>query len=362
MVRAFWYFMPAGSLLALALGVPAQEPFLESKASAPMSSAEVETIRLSRGKAHDEILKNHSQYDAPEIAGALEQPNFLIAIAKVTSVTPSSPYLRIDFEIQQFWRGNSDKTHIYAESRWRPEPPPGTSYRIVGPPPTALDRVEPKPGNLFLIGYDLHIYGDSGTKAYIPGAIDFSAPGLGQIFAEIQHFLSIDAAAGDSNVAPFVAALNDPVPWIRDATAHRMIDYIDNCRTSTTCGEAILARAGELLHSKDARARYEAIQWLERLALRARAQNSPSSPTNSALRDLLTSAISDPNVVIGDRAFDSLQEWDFYRNVGPGHCLEVIPELRRSAVWDYNEVNGRSIRSPLGSSMSCLQPVPATTQ
>ena len=88
-------------------------------------------------------------------------------------------------------------------------------------------------------------------------------PGQAETLAQIQHFLSIDNSADGLNFSPFRGgALNDPVPWIRDIAAQRLIGS-DNCQQSPPCGEALLARVRELLESKIACERYEALPWLE---------------------------------------------------------------------------------------------------
>ena len=365
MLRRFRHWLAVG-LLAFALPLPAQDtppPPLQSKVFEPMPAAEIEAIRQSRRKARDELFKNHSRYDPPGIASALEDPNFLIAIAKVTAVEQQdksvSRNLKVDLEIQQFWRGSSEKTSIYADSRWSPPQEGRYFFSTHGDRPTALDLAEPKPGNLYLIGYRL--LSDSGSKAYIPGAMDFSAPGQGQTLAEIQHYLTIDASAGDSNFAPFVAALDDPVPWIRDLALHRLANS-DACRAAPACGDAIISRVRELLQSKEGRERWEAVEWLQRLMIGLRSYRTESSINNETLRTLLNSAISDPNPFIGDQAFRIIVDEDPSQKLSPGQCREIIPELRKSAMWDYAEVKDRTVNSPLSSSMTCNASSPPAAQ
>ncbi len=79
----------------------------------------------------------------------------------------------------------------------------------------------------------------------------------------------------------------------------------------------------------------------------------------STIRQLLASAVTDPNVEIGDEAYSLLEQWKFQRSAQSGRCLEIIPQLRRSAVWDYSEVEGHSITSPLGMTTTCIPPAPA---
>lgn len=351
MLRRFPHWLAVG-LLAFAPPLPAQDtapPVLQSKIAEGVPAAEIDAIRESRRIARDELFKNHSQYDPPRIASSLEFPSVLIAVAKLTSVEPQDktgwPYLKVELEIQQFWRGHSENTHISAASRWSP-PSEGKLHFWSGSQPTALDVTEPKPGNLYLIGYRLPSGGSSNVG--LDGAIDFNVPSQGHTFAEIQHYLAIDAAAGDANFAPFVAALDDQIPWIRDLALHRLATS-DACRASPACGEAIIARIRELLRSQEARERWEAVQWLQYLR-RPRVDQTTPSINGETLHALLSAEMSDPNPVIGDQAFSFLTQW---KSLDPGQCLEIIPELRKTAVWDFAEVKGRTVNSPLTSSMTC---------
>jgi len=348
------------TLLAVFFGpvfIGAQEPLLTWKVLPSMPEAEVQAIQLSRANAQKEIFKDHDQFAWPDLAGALLDPNNLIAVARVTAISrqQKGANLSVSLEIEQFLRGSSEKKEIETESLWRPVRE-GVYIIFNSQRPTALDRKKPELGGHYIIGYNLHTYGDFGNHAYVPGAIDLSVPGQGELLAQVQHFLAIDAATGNSNLDPFIAALNEPIPWIRDVAAHRLTDY-GKCSASPTCRQALVVRTSELLQSKNATERYEALLWMEPIIFRAASDGG--SADDSAIRQLLASAMADPNVEIGDQAYSLLEQWKFQRSAQAGHCLEIISQLRRSAVWDYSEVEGHSIRSPIGMTTTCIPPTPA---
>jgi hypothetical protein len=361
MIRSVGFLLVCGILRTSPLSAQQDTP-PQSKLLNGISSAEVKAIQESRRKADQELFSNHD-YDPPEIASSLGDPDCLIAIARVTSVAaeenPVSPGLNVELEIEQLLRGSSDKTHIYVVSRWRPPPPPGSGVYVLGRLPNALDRTEPKVGNRYLIGYNLDMLGYQGTKAWFRGGMDFNVSDQTRTLAEVRHFLDIESDAGASDLSPFITALNDPIHWIRDLVAQRLANS-DACHSSSACGDALLSHAHELLHSKTARERYEGLQWLQPLVAATRKHRAGSSMDNDTLRDLLVSAISDPNVRIGDRAFEDLAVRDFYRNATPGQCLEVIAPLRRSAVWNYDESKNGFTGTPLGDSTSCNAPDPTS--
>jgi hypothetical protein len=361
MIRSVGFLLVCGILLTSPLSAQ-QDPPPQSKLLNGISSAEVKAIQESRGKAEQELFSSHD-YDPPEIASSLGDPDCLIAIARVTSVAaeenPASPGLNVELEIEQLLRGSSDKTHIYVVSRWRPPPPPGSGVYVLGRPLIVLDRTEPKVGNRYLMGYNLDMLGYQGTKAWFRGGMDFNVSDQTRTLAEVQHFLDIESDASASDPSPFIAALNDPIRWIRDLVAHRLANS-DACHASPACGNALLSRARELLHSKTARERYEGLRWLQPLVATARIHKTGSSMDNDTLRDLLVSATSDPNVVIGDRAFADLAHRKFYQTSKPGQCLEVIAPVRRSAVWNYDESKNGFTGTPLGDSTSCNAPDPTS--
>jgi hypothetical protein len=98
------------------------------------------------------------------------------------------------------------------------------------------------------------------------GAIDLGDHDQSHIIPDVQRFLDIESAAGRSNFVPYLAALSDRIPWIRDLSAHRLVQS-DACNASPACQEAFLSTTKSLLHSKRLGERWEALQWTEPLAL-----------------------------------------------------------------------------------------------
>jgi hypothetical protein len=336
-----------------------QDTSIQSKLTRGMSAERVQALKESRTEAGMEISKE--RYPLPEIVWCLRDSTCRVAIARVTEVTPEAPVadgawpnLKVDLELEQMLRGASEKTHVYAESRWRLIK---SLYRF-GHVDTALNREEPKVGKQYVIGYLVPGYGDDGAKIEVGGAIDLSQPGQAQALAEVQHFLNIEASGDASNFAPFLEALDDPIHWIRDVAAYRLAES-NTCHASHYCGETFLAHAGKLLQSSSAGERWNALEWLRPLVAEAHVRKQPSSISNDTFRDLLQSATTDRNVAIGDLAFQYLSDWDFLRSSeAAGHCLEVVAAIRKTAIWDYADVKGGYITNPLGSSTSCIAPTP----
>lgn len=76
--------------------------------------------------------------------------------------------------------------------------------------------------------------------------------------------------------------------------------------------------------------------------------------SNAAVRELLVSAVSDPNVWIGDKAYRQLAMFDFYHAARPGECIEIVPSVRRSARWTAREAKAVSVGGPVGGSFDCI--------
>jgi hypothetical protein len=360
MLRALAALVLAGIVLGFCSLASGQETTVESKLLLGVPPEQVQALRESRIQAQKEIFKERTRHSPPEIVFCLRDPACLVAIARVTGVTPEAPQaggalpnLRVDLELEQMLRGASKNMHVYTESFWKPIK---SGYRF-GHFDTALDREEPKPGKQYVIGYGPPGYGDDGMKITVGGAIDLSEPGQAQTFPDVQHFLNIEASGDSLNFSPFLTALDDPIHWIRDIAAYRLAES-ENCHTSRACGEAFIAHTSKLLQRSSAFERFDALEWLRPIVAAARVRKQPSSVSNNAVRELLQSATNDRNVVIGDLAFQYISQWDFLRSSEPGHCLEVIAPLRMSAVWDYQDVKGQSIRSALGSSTTCIPPSP----
>jgi hypothetical protein len=300
-----------------------------------------------RDQAQHALFADYIHYEAPDIATPLADPLSFIAFVTVSRVEPPDggnfPYTRVTLHVDQLLRGASQQTELQAESRWAPPRREDDQFPIIdsGPRGTAFDYNEPKVGIRFLVGYPF-LDVDRGT-AHIFGAIDLNNHDQALLVPEVQRFLSIESAAGSSNFAPFVTALNDTVPWIRDLAAQRLVQS-DACNNSYDCQEALLESARRLLQSKKLGERWEALQWMQPLTLpmgeRKAGPNGLPTLSNSTVRKLLVSVLSDPNLWIADEAFRQIELFDFFHRAQPDECIVIFPPLRKSVRLPARELEG----------------------
>jgi hypothetical protein len=151
--------------------------------------------------------------------------------------------------------------------------------------------------------------------------------------------------------------MKDHVSWIRDLSAERLVQSAA-CNASPSCRDSLLADARQMLRSKNRGKRWEALKWLEPLTEpignRKTGPNGLPPMSNSTVRRLLLSVISDRNLAIGDKAFGELAMFDFHQTAHPGECIEIVPALRRSATWTHAETKDVSIGNPLGNAFTCI--------
>ena len=163
----------AGLFLATILGaIPllSQAPVEGSNVFGDLSDARTSVIAESRRLAYEELAP--TAFESPDIATPLSFPSYLIAIARIIAVhlpdgNGPSARTRVTFHVEQFLRGKSDVTDFDVESRWIPNPPP-KDLRIIDTgesfTETALDRSEPKKGNLYILGVYTLKTGDGKTR------------------------------------------------------------------------------------------------------------------------------------------------------------------------------------------------------
>jgi hypothetical protein len=339
-----------GAILLCAMSNWAQEAPPKSKIVSDLSAEVAGATYEPRDKAQHELFADYERYEPPNIATSLADPLSFIAFVTEVRVKlpegPGSPYTEVTLHVDQLLRGATPQTELQAESRW--QPPAGYENEMArifsGMPGTAFDYTEPKAGNRFLVGFPF-LDVDRG-RAHIFGAIDISDHDEAELVLEVQRFLGIESAASGSNFAPFVGALSDHVAWIRDLAAQRLVQS-EACNASRGCQEALLTSAQNLLHSRKPGERWEALQWLDPLALpmgeRQEGPNGLPPMANSAVRALLVSATSDPNLWIADEAFRKLELFDFFHEAGPGECITVFPTIRKSVRLLAPELQGISI-------------------
>jgi hypothetical protein len=297
----------------------------------------------------------------------------LITIAKITAVQPFSNDsvhgMRISFHVEQVLRGTSDVKDFEVFSRWTPNPPAKefVTDHDFNFHPTVLDSTEPREGRLYILGYTLDYgNGKNGKPVFVPSAIDLQDPNQARLIDDMKQFLAMELAAKKIGFEPYLHALESPIPWVRDIVIHRL-STADECNTSPVCAQRFLTIVSRQLQSKIANERLEASNWLVWIdsvsrSTRGRKQWSDGLPMlpDSVIRQLLSSAIGDPNLYIGDEAFDRREMFDFDRDAKPGACIQIVPALRKSAHWEpgQHDYSGRNellpVDFPLNSSTSCI--------
>jgi hypothetical protein len=345
------------SVLLSALRPVYQETPAKSKVAPALTAEQIRAIKEPREKAFAEIFSNYAPYASPSISNALYDTRNIVAVVRVTRVTPPTikgdPYEVVDMHIEEVIRGVPQSTEVHAESHWLP--PAKNGFPLVGRLGLSpFDNPEPQVGNRYIIGYSIY-YSDGG--AYIPGALNLALPDQDHVILELKRFISIEEASGGGNYDPFLSALDDQTPWIRDLAARRLI-MSDSCNAAPTCQEAVLAAANRLLRSKIVADRWEALNWLE--VVSAQIGDGKSGPNgltplaNSSVRDLWVTALSDPNLMVADKAFGQREMYDFFRHSKSGECIEVVPELRKSARLTADEAKNGIGMSGLTSVSACI--------
>ena len=321
-----------------------QEQIPKSKIVSDLSAKAASAQDEVRDRARRELFTDYASYEAPDIATSLADPYSFLAITTVSHVEPPEetkfPYFRVTLHLEQLLRGTTQQTDLQAESRWKPPRSQfdDRPFSFSGNRGTVFDYSEPQVGNRLLIGFPF-LDVDRGV-AHIFGAIDLGDHDQAQLVPEVQRFLGIEHAAGSSNFAPFVTALDDPLPWMRDLAAGRLVQS-EACNASRLCQEAFLNAARKLLQSKRLGERWEALQWLGALSL-AIPDDQPRMP-DPAVRQLWLSAVDDPNLWIADEAFRQLALFDFFHSARAGECIGIFPSIRKSVRFTAADVEGVAI-------------------
>lgn len=309
---------------------------LDSRDSEPLAA-----VVASRKAAHDELAQRAADFDTPGIANALEfKQHWLIVTAKISSVQlPTDPKAQtiIAFHVEQLLRGESAVTDFNVESHWNPRKEEPLIMANFNYRETALDKSEPKAGNRYILGYTL----DYGMEkfVFVPGVVDLEDPAQDEMAANVRRFLSLDAESGLRGDETYLDALDDKVPWIRDIAVHRLTDSA-SCNASPQCAVRFEAAVERELRSDVPNEREEAIAWLIWVDSVAKLEKKRSGHVgglpilpDSRLRALLDEAVQDRNVELGDRAFQARETFDVERNGSPGDCFEIVPALRKAALW-----------------------------
>jgi hypothetical protein len=254
------------AILLGALPLWSQEPIEGPNVFGDLSDGRMSSVFESRQLAEKELAGQSAALETPNIAGALEWPTYLIAIARITTVQlangTTTPRTTVSFHVEQLLRGESRVAAFDVESRWTPMSTTKDDETLSiypGNRRTALDRSEPKVGDRYILGYSLP-YGD-GKLVFAPGVIDLQDPAQAQLIDNLERFLAIESEAGPSNFAPYLEALDDNVPWIRDIALHRLTSS-DTCNASPDCAERFSSTVKRRLQSSMPDERQEAVFWL----------------------------------------------------------------------------------------------------
>jgi hypothetical protein len=227
-----------------------------------------------------------------------------------------------------------------------------------------LDRSEPTIGNRYILGFTLAY--STGKFVSVPGVIDLEDHSQSELIGSMQRFLTIDSSAERSGFAPYLVMLEDKAPWIRDIAVHRLTSS-EACNASPICEEKFSEVVKRQLRSDSPNERQQTVNWLVWIDSVSRNEGPrkgmvdglPLLP-DSKIRVLLNEAIEDPNLSIGDRAFQYREEFDFYRTKSPGDCFTIVPSLRKSTHWHSGETNPVPALFPLNYTYGCIPPRDST--
>jgi hypothetical protein len=354
----------------------AQDPVEGLNVFGDLSEEQTRPIFESRQLAYQELARQSATFASPDIAIALEFPSYLISNARVTAVQLSNgstvSRTKISFHVEQMLRGESKVTDFDVESRWVPSLTLGDAENPVDngfPHRTVLDLSEPKKGDRYILGYSLG-YSD-GRTVYVPSAINTQDPSQAQLIRDMENFFSIESAAAKSGFEPYLTALDSLIPWVREIAVHRLTSS-HACNASHVCIETFLALVRQKLKSNIPNDRLEASDWIVWIDSVSRSEGPQEKQSDgmpilpdSVIRRLLSSAIDDPNIYIGDQAFERREMFDFQRTGKSGECIQIVPALRKSAHWRAGEhdYSGKHELLPVGfaltSTTSCIAPSPS---
>jgi hypothetical protein len=326
-------------ILLSTLPMYCQESQTISDFLANLSPERLDSIVESRRAARAELAQQSSTFETPNIAIALRFPNYQIVIGKIIGVqlpdSASLPRTRIRFHVEQVIRGNGQVADFDVESRRVPTPVSQNedAENFLNNPPTALDKTEPKVGDRYILGI---APGYSDEKlVFVTSVIDLQDPNQAALIATAERFLAIEASAGRSGFAPYLAALDDKTPWIRDIAVYRLTES-EACNASPDCAEKFSDVVKRQLRSNTPNERQQAVFWLVWVDSVSRSECkrrgfSDGLPVlhDSEIHSLFEAATHDANAEIGDEAFHYREASDLDR--GPrGECFTMVPALRKT--------------------------------
>jgi hypothetical protein len=328
-----------------------------------LSPVQLNSLVESRRLAREELAQHAAAFKTPNIAMALEPSSYRIAVARITGAQlegGAAGRTKVRFHVEQLMKGNGPVADFDVESQWAPLPvlkdegPELSNYR-----PTALDLKEPKVGDRYILGISPP-YGRE-KLVDVHGVIDLQDSTQAQLVSTAQRLLTIETSAEGFSFAPWLAALDDEVPWVRDVAVH-WLTWSDWCNASPNCSEKFADAVKRHLQSSIPNDRQQAVGWLvwvdsvSRSESRSRgfADGLPLLP-DSAIRSLFTVAMQDENAAIGDEAFQFREESDQQRR-HQGECFTTIPALRKSLRIPSAEQGALPAGFPLSYSYGCVPP------
>lgn len=359
-------------VLLAATPLRSQEPMEGANVFGDLSPARMDPIFESRKAAQQQLAAHSDAFKTPNIAGPLEWPPYLIAIARIVSVqfpTGDNPRTQIGVRVERFLRGQSKLTDFVVESRWDPMAPPIQerepkidfgNLRL-----TALDLSEPKVGRVYILGYRFDH--DDGQPIFVPGVIDLQDPKQAKLRLDVERFLALESNTTNIGTKKYIDAMDDETPWIRDIAVHRLTSFPASYLLPDS-PEIFLAILKRRLQSDSPNERLEALSWLVWADSVARDTHTESGHEDglpilpdSAIRRLLSSAIEDANPLLGDFAFQFREMFDMYRAGTPGECYEIVPALRKSAHWRSGQHDILPVGFPVSYSYGCIPPQASVT-
>lgn len=322
----------------IAIQVFAQNSAPQSKILSGLTSEQIDSLQIPRSKGLQEINSGRSRFDVE--AYGIVLPENKIALARVTDfrMPDNNSRTLLHLHVEQVLRGHAARMELTAETCWNPND--NGMYIFNMCQLSNLARTKPEIGAEYLIGY--RIFSD-GPRASISGALVMDVPEQAAYLPEIQRFINFESEASDMNLAPFMAALNDSVPWIQNV-AERRLESSAVCRSSPDCLSAIATAAARNLASRNAANRWRALSWVYGLS-----EHAEVAGRNPVFRQLLSAAANDPNAAIAQDAFSYLVRLDFLASAKPGECIEIVPALRKTAHWTATEAKAGPTGGPLWS-------------
>ncbi len=232
--------MVLAAILLSSLPAPCQVPQRIPNIFDKFTPEQLNAINESRRLAQEELNRQSAVFKTPNIAIALEARFYLIAIGKIISVQlpdASTPKTVVRFHVEQLIRGDGPVADFDVESQWKLTLPSQSDVpipEVSNYRPTALDLSEPEMGDRFILGFTLAYKSD--RFVFVPGVISLQDPSQTDLIADMQRFLTIDSSADRSGFTPYLAALEDKAPWIRDIAVHRLTSS-EACNASSICTE-----------------------------------------------------------------------------------------------------------------------------